>query len=195
MSETSLQVAGDRLREASAVLQETADVCAASIAEAAAILEDALRNGHKVLIFGNGGSASQAEHLAGELVGKFLMRREALAAICLNTSSVILTAVANDEDFSLAFARQVDALGTAGDVAVGLSTSGDSPNVVEGLKRSRSKGLRTVALTGRSGGAVAALVDVCIRVPADSVPRIQEAHLAAGHTICELVEAHLAGGG
>jgi D-sedoheptulose 7-phosphate isomerase len=195
MSETSRQVAGDRLRQASAVLQETADVCAASIAEAAAMLEDALRNGHKVLFFGNGGSASQAEHLAGELVGKFLLRREALAAICLNTSSVILTAVANDEDFSLVFARQVEALGTAGDVAVGLSTSGDSPNVVEGLKRSRSKGLRTVALTGRSGGAVAALVDVCIRVPADSVPRIQEAHLAAGHTICELVEAHLAGGG
>jgi D-sedoheptulose 7-phosphate isomerase len=195
MSETSRQVAGDRLREASAVLQETADVCAASIGEAAAMLEDALRNGHKVLFFGNGGSASQAEHLAGELVGKFLLRREALAAICLNTSSVILTAVANDEDFSLVFARQVEALGTAGDVAVGLSTSGDSPNVVEGLKRSRSKGLRTVALTGRSGGAVAALVDVCIRVPADAVPRIQEAHLAAGHTICELVEAHLAGGG
>jgi D-sedoheptulose 7-phosphate isomerase len=170
-------------------------VCAASIGEAAAMLEDALRNGHKVLFFGNGGSASQAEHLAGELVGKFLLRREALAAICLNTSSVILTAVANDEDFSLVFARQVEALGTAGDVAVGLSTSGDSPNVVEGLKRSRSKGLRTVALTGRSGGAVAALVDVCIRVPADAVPRIQEAHLAAGHTICELVEAHLAGGG
>lgn len=194
MSETSRQVAGDRLRQASAVLQETADVCAASIAEAATILENALQNGHKVLFFGNGGSASQAEHLAGELVGKFLLGREALAAICLSTSSVILTAVANDEDFSLVFARQVEALGTAGDVAVGLSTSGDSPNVVEGLKRSRSKGLRTVALTGRSGGAVAALVDVCIRVPADSVPRIQEAHLAAGHTICELVEARLVGG-
>jgi D-sedoheptulose 7-phosphate isomerase len=194
MSSESLQVALDRLRQASTVLQETADACAAAIAEAAEMLEEALRDGHKVLVFGNGGSASQAEHLAGELVGKFLLQREALAAICLNTSSVILTAVANDYDFSLVFARQVEALGMAGDVAIGLSTSGDSPNVMEGLKRSRSRGLRTIALTGRSGGAVAALVDVCIRVPADAVPRIQEAHLAIGHTICELVEAGLVGG-
>jgi D-sedoheptulose 7-phosphate isomerase len=193
MSRESQQAAGDRLHQAGAVLQQTADVCAASIAEAAGMLEDALRNGHKVLLFGNGGSASQAEHLAGELVGKFLLKREALAAICLNTSPVILTAVANDYDFALVFARQVDALGAAGDVAVGLSTSGDSLNVLEGLKRARSKGLCTVALTGRSGGAVAGLVDVCIRVPADAVPRIQEAHLAVGHTICELVEAGLAG--
>jgi D-sedoheptulose 7-phosphate isomerase len=194
MPESLLQLAGDRLRQSSVVLQETAETCAAPTVEAAAIIEDALRNGRKVLVFGNGGSASQAEHLAAELVGKFLLKRGALAAICLNTSSVILTAVANDYDFSLVFARQVDALGMAGDVAVGLSTSGNSPSVVEGLKRSRAKGLHTVALTGRSGGAVATAVDLCIRVPSDSVPRIQEAHLAVGHTICELVEARLAGG-
>lgn len=194
MSDSSLQLAGDRLRESSAVLRETAEACATLTVEAAAVIEDALRNGRKVFFFGNGGSASQAEHLAAELVGKFLLKREALAAVCLNTSSAILTAVANDYDFSLVFARQIDALGTAGDVAVGLSTSGSSPNVVEGLRRSRARGLRTILLTGRSGGASAAEVDVCIRVPSDSVPRIQEAHLAVGHTICELVEAHLAGG-
>lgn len=181
-----------RLGEAGSVIRETSLACAASIEKAADCLAEALQSGHHILLFGNGGSAAEAEHIAGELVGKYLRQREAYAAICLNTNMSIMTAVANDYDFSCVFARQIEAVGRVGDVAFGLSTSGMSPNIIQAFTRARERGLRTVLLTGRSGGNAKAVADICICVPSDAVPRVQEAHLAIAHTICEIVEELLA---
>jgi D-sedoheptulose 7-phosphate isomerase len=176
------------LRNAAVVCNETADVCAPDIAAAASLWVIAIQTGHKLLFFGNGGSATQAEHLAAELVGKFYHVRRALPGIALSTSAAILTAVANDIAFDQVFARQIEALALAGDVAIGLSTSGTSKNVVLGIQRAKSLGLKTVALTGSSGGTLRDLADVCIRVPSTDTPLIQEAHLSIGHLLCEEVE-------
>ncbi len=148
----------------------------------------ALTAGHKILLFGNGGSAADAQHIAGELVGRFYRERRALPAIALTTDTSILTAIGNDYGFEHVFARQVAALGRPGDVAVGLSTSGRSPNVVRGLALARAQGLATVAFTGADGGVLAGAVDLCFQAPSSATPRIQEAHLAAAHAICQAVE-------
>ena len=162
--------------------------CVEQAAEVADRISAALAAGRKVVFFGNGGSASDASHLAGELLGKFAYDRPALAAVCLSDHTAALTAVGNDYDYGEVFARQVRGLGVAGDVAVGLSTSGNSENVVRALEAARALGLVTVALTGADGGKAAAAADICIRVPTDETPRVQEACLHLGHTICELVE-------
>jgi D-sedoheptulose 7-phosphate isomerase len=187
-----LKTVVDRLHQASMTLEDLSQQCSMPVVDAAGVIAGALQDGHVVLLFGNGGSAAEAEHIAGELVGKYLLRRQALAAVCLNTNTAIMTAVANDYGYEHVFSRQIEAAGHPGDVAVGLSTSGCSPNVTEGLSRARQLGLHTIALTGRSGGNIKGVADICICVPSDAVPRIQEAHLAVGHTICELVEAILA---
>jgi len=163
------------------------------LAAAAAIVE-ALGRGGKLLLFGNGGSAADAQHVAAELVGRFQATRAALSAIALTTDTSVLTSVANDEAFASVFARQIEALGREGDVALGISTSGRSPNVVSALDAARTRGLRTIALTGRDGGAVGRAVEIHINVPSDSTARVQEVHRTLLHVICDLVErAFLAG--
>lgn len=159
-----------------------------SVREAAKIVSDALGEGHKLLVFGNGGSAADAQHIAAELVGRYLRDRHALPAIALTVNTSALTAIANDFSFDRVFARQVEALGQAGDVALGISTSGNSRSVLLGLKAAKSKGLLTLGLTGGTGGALRQVAERCIAVPSDDTPRIQEVHILIGHILCEIVE-------
>ena len=154
-------------------------------------LANALRLGNKVLLFGNGGSAADAQHIAAELVGRFAFERPALPALALSVNSSCVTAIGNDYGFEQVFARQLQALGRAGDVAIGISTSGRSPNVALALATAKKMKIHTVALTGRTGGALRGEVDHCICVPADETPRIQECHILIGHIISELVEREI----
>lgn len=144
--------------------------------------------GGKVLLFGNGGSAAQAQHIATELVGRYKRERRGLPALALTVDSACLTAVANDYSFDQVFARQVEALGARDDIVFAISTSGNSPSVLHGIDAAKSRGMIAVGLTGRTGGNLKARVDHCIQVPSDDTPRIQEAHLLIGHTLCEYVE-------
>jgi len=147
-----------------------------------------LASGGKVMLFGNGGSAADAQHVAAELVGRYQRDRGALSAIALTTNTSVLTSVSNDYAYDRVFERQVEALGRAGDVAVGISTSGASPNVVLGLEAARARQLVTVALTGRDGGAVGRAAAIHINVPSDITARVQEVHRTLLHVICDLVE-------
>lgn len=165
----------------------------ATIARVAAALVDALRSGRKVLLCGNGGSAADAQHVASELINRFWMDREALPAIALTTDTSVLTAVANDRAFAQVFARQVRALVCEGDVVVGISTSGNAPNVLNAVKAAREQGAVTVGFSGRTGGELKELVDICVCVPSDAAPCVQEAHLTAWHAICAVVEQELFG--
>jgi D-sedoheptulose 7-phosphate isomerase len=158
------------------------------VAAAAEVLGRVFRNGGRVLIFGNGGSAADAQHLAAEFVNRFQVERPPLAALALTTDTSILTAVANDYDFNQVFAKQVRALGRPGDLAWGLSTSGNSPNVVAGLETARELGLQTLALSGGDGGPVAAAAEVALIVPSGNTPRVQEVHITIGHVLCDLVD-------
>lgn len=151
----------------------------------------ALQNGNQILFFGNGGSAADAQHFAAELVGRFLQERRPLPAQALSTNPSIVTAIGNDYGYENVFSRQIRAMGRRGDVAFGISTSGTSPNVLQGLQVAREMGLYTVALGGRTGGAMTALADECLCIPADGSPRIQEGHLLFGHIICEGIESSL----
>jgi len=163
------------------------------VVRAAAAIAGALRSGRKVLVFGNGGSATDAQHLAGELVNCLLLDRPALPAIALTTDGSILTSISNDRGYDQVFARQVEALGSAGDVAIGISTSGRSSSVICGIETADRLQLCTVAFTGGDGGKLSALVDYAFVVPSRSTPRIQEVHATLGHAICQLVEAELFG--
>ena len=164
------------------------DMDPAPIVAAAAAIREAVHLGGKLLIFGNGGSAADSQHLATELVGRFVRERRALPAIALSTDTSILTAVANDYGFNRVFARQVEALGRPGDIAFGISTSGNSPSVLEAIEVAKVRELTTVALTGRDGGAIGAAADIHINVPDAATPRVQEVHRTLIHVICELVE-------
>jgi D-sedoheptulose 7-phosphate isomerase len=155
---------------------------------AARLVAKAVQEGHKVLIFGNGGSAADAQHLAAEFVNRFQIERPPLAAIALTTDTSILTAIGNDYHFQDIFAKQVAALGRPGDVAWGISTSGNSPNVVQALRQARELGLHTLAVTGMSGGKMAPLADILLAVPSTETPRIQEVQLAIGHVLVDLVD-------
>ncbi len=150
-----------------------------------------IRSGHKVLLFGNGGSAADAQHVAGELVGRFLRDSDPWPVMALTTDTSILTAVGNDWEFEEIFARQVRALAKPGDLVAGISTSGRSANVLRGLEAARAKGATTIAFTGANGGRMTGCADLCFRAPAESTPRIQELHLLAWHTICEVAEREL----
>jgi len=163
-------------------------LCVAT-ARAVEICVAALGAGRKLMICGNGGSAADAQHWAGELVSRFNHDRPGLAAMALTTDSSILTAIGNDYGYDRVFARQVEALGAAGDVLLALSTSGNSPNVLAALNTARARGITTVGFTGEEGGALATLCDVCIHIPSRSTPRIQEGHEVIGHTICAMIEA------
>jgi D-sedoheptulose 7-phosphate isomerase len=155
---------------------------------AAQAIDEALAAGGKVLAFGNGGSAADAQHFAAELVGRFMRERRGLPAIALTADSAILTSVANDYSFTQVFARQVEALGRPGDVALGISTSGESPNVATALQLARDRGLKTIALTGRSGGSIGAAADIHVNVPDENTARVQEVHRTLLHVMCELIE-------
>jgi D-sedoheptulose 7-phosphate isomerase len=158
------------------------------VVQAAATIRAAHDAGGKLLIFGNGGSAADAQHMAAELVNRFQRERAALAAIALTTDTSVLTSIGNDYSFDRVFARQIEALGSRGDVALGISTSGDSPSVVTALETARRRGLATIALTGRDGGAAGRAADVHVNVPDESTARVQEVHRTLIHAICELIE-------
>jgi D-sedoheptulose 7-phosphate isomerase len=151
----------------------------------------AFRSGHRVLVFGNGGSAADAQHVAAEFVGRFQRERRALAAVALTTDPSILTAIGNDYAYDRVFARQIEALGESGDIAFGITTSGSSANVIEAFRIAKARGLTTVALTGRDGGEAGRMADIHVNVPDDSTARAQEVHRTLLHAICEIVEAGL----
>jgi len=159
-----------------------------TIARVSEVLIDSLQAGHKLLLFGNGGSAADAQHIAAEFVGRFAFDRPALPAMALSVNTSCVTAIGNDYGFDLAFSRQVEALGKRGDVAIGISTSGNSANVLRALSVARGMGLHTVAFAGEGGGKLKGAVDFCICAPSNQTPRIQECHILIGHVISQLVE-------
>lgn len=160
-----------------------------TMAAAARILVDAYTTGRKAIFLGNGGSAADAQHMAAELVGRYLQERVALPALALTTNSSAVTAIANDYGYDHVFARQIEALAVPGDVIIGISTSGNSLSIVEAFLLARRLGLKTIALTGRTGGRLAPICDVLLNVPSDDTPRIQECHTVIGHTLCEAIES------
>ncbi len=164
----------------------------AEIERAAETIVAALNSGHKVLFAGNGGSAADAQHLAAELVGRLALERKALPALALTADTSVLTALGNDYGFDRVFARQVEALGAAGDVLVAISTSGRSKNVVAALGAARARGLKTIGLAGEAGGEMAELCDTCLKIPSRETQKIQEGHIVVGHIICGLVEEAIA---
>jgi len=193
MASPAEQTIRERLRETARNL----DVMAADselvslIAKVAAACVEALTSGRKVLFAGNGGSAADAQHLAGELVSRFAYNRPGLPALALTTDTSVLTAIGNDYGYERLFSRQIEAVGAAGDVFFGISTSGRSPNVLSALDVARAKGLVTIGMSGCTGGLMPGRCDHLVRVPSDVTPRIQEGHIAIGHAICEIVEAQV----
>ncbi|HVF90750.1 MAG TPA: D-sedoheptulose 7-phosphate isomerase [Blastocatellia bacterium] len=161
------------------------------VAAAAELMIQSVRSGGKILIFGNGGSAADAQHIAAELVNRFTYDRPPLAAISLTTDTSILTSIANDSSFDRLFERQVRALGRPGDVALAISTSGSSPNVLLGVAAARELGMKTIGLAGRDGGKLASTVDVAIVVESDSTQHVQETHITIGHILCDLIEREI----
>lgn len=180
-----------RFEESTEAKRATAAALRPLMAAAAAMLIATYRAGNKAIFIGNGGSAADAQHMAAELVGRFLYERAPLPALALTTNVSSVTAIANDYGYEQVFARQVAALGRAGDSLIGLSTSGNSANIVEAFLLARSRGIKTIALTGRTGGRLAAISDILLNVPCDDTPRIQECHTLIGHTLCEAVESAL----
>ena len=164
------------------------DEIVSSMARISKILVEAFQKGNKPLLFGNGGSAADAQHIAAEFVGRFAFDRPPLPALALSVNTSAVTAIGNDYGFDLLFARQIEALGRAGDVAIGISTSGNSPNVLQGIAMAKKMGLHTVALAGASGGKMKGAADYCLCAPSNETPRIQECHILIGHIISELVE-------
>ena len=158
------------------------------------VMMDALKAGNTLLFAGNGGSAADSQHIAGEFVSRFHFDRAGLPAIALTTDTSILTAIGNDYGYEFVFSRQIEALGRKGDVFIAITTSGNSPNIIKAIEAARKKGLIVVGLTGRTGGKMKAMCDHCLSIPSDSTPRIQEGHLASYHLICGLIEETMFGG-
>ncbi|MBA7710233.1 Phosphoheptose isomerase [subsurface metagenome] len=180
-----------RLEESAQIKKAMAKSMVGEIEQVVRFIVAAYKAGGKVVLFGNGGSAADAQHLAGELVGRFMLNRQAFPAIALTTNTSTLTAVANDYGYEAVFSRQVEALVNEKDVVIAISTSGNSPNVIEAIKLAKMKGAKTIGLTGGDGGQLAEVADLVLTVPSDSTPRIQEAHITIGHIVCELVEREL----
>lgn len=183
----------DSLEESARVKQEMARGMANKIHEVSLVLVDVFKAGGKVVLFGNGGSAADAQHIAAELLGRFQMERPSLPALALTTNTSVLTALGNDYDINAIFTKQVEAMVQPGDAVIAISTSGNSPNVVQALKLAKTKGAKTIGLCGKGGGQLAKLVDYALTVPSKETPRIQEAHITIGHVICDLVERELFG--
>ncbi len=181
----------DEIESSINVKKAVIDQNVAVISQIAEIIINCLKKGNKLLLFGNGGSAADSQHIAAEFVSKFNMDRQALAAIALTTDTSIITSTSNDYHFDRIFARQIEALGRAGDVALGISTSGNSPNVVNALLQAKQKGLTLVAFTGQDGGKLKDFVDICLQVPSRNTARIQEVHITAAHIICNIAEKEL----
>jgi D-sedoheptulose 7-phosphate isomerase len=161
------------------------------IAEMGILISDTLNRGNKLLVMGNGGSAADAQHFVAEIVGRFKMERRALPAVALSTDTSILTAIGNDYGFDVVFSRQVEALAAPGDAVVGISTSGNSPNVLKALNAAKARGCRTIGLLGKDGGSIKGACDLALVVPSDDTPRIQEGHITIIHIVCDLVEKAL----
>ena len=193
MTGESTNAVSEMLREAARLHDRVAEQSADAVIEAADVMLAAFARGSKVLIFGNGGSAADAQHFACELVGRFLRDRRALSAMALTADTAQITAIANDYGFDRVFVRQLEAHGRPGDVAVAISTSGMSPNVLAGLQYAKSCGLRTVAFTGGTGGAIGAAAEVHVNVPHDLTPRVQEVHRTLIHAVCDLIEQRMDG--
>lgn len=181
----------DLIVESIAVQHSVADKLTPSIVKVADILATSIIDGHKLLIFGNGGSAADAQHMASEFIGRFEINRKPLAAIALTTDTSLLTSVSNDYGHDAIFSRQIEALGENGDIAIAISTSGSSENVLEGVRSARKLGIQTIGMTGRTGGKLAMLVDLCLCVPSTNTARIQEAHGLIIHLLCKLVEENV----
>jgi len=164
---------------------------ASEVAGAARLIIESMRAGGKLLIFGNGGSAADAQHIAAELAFKMGRERQALPAIALTTDSSLLTAISNDRSFDYVYSRQIQAIGRKGDVALAISTSGNSQNVIEAVKQARTMEIKTIGLLGNTGGQMAEMVDLPLIIPHHETPRIQEVHIAVGHIICQLIEDEL----
>lgn len=179
------------LAEHRSAFEQTAAVISRPFLDALALIEGSLRAGGKLLLFGNGGSAADAQHIAAELIIRYQTERAAIPAIALTTDSSVLTACGNDFGFAALFERQIEGLGRPGDTAIALSTSGNSPNVVQGLTRARALGLKTVGLAGGTGGQMAGLCDALILVPCAVTARIQEMHITIGHILCKALETRL----
>ncbi|PIP20651.1 MAG: phosphoheptose isomerase [Candidatus Omnitrophica bacterium CG23_combo_of_CG06-09_8_20_14_all_40_11] len=182
------------LLESIQVKEELLRINVSRIKDIADLMIECLKKNGKVLLFGNGGSASDSQHIAAEFVGRFKKDRSALAAIALTTNTSVLTSLANDYGYEVVFAKQIEALGQKNDIAVGISTSGKAKNVALGIKQAKKMGIKTVALTGGDGGELAKLADTSLVVPSSVTARIQEAHITIGHIICELVEQALCQG-
>jgi D-sedoheptulose 7-phosphate isomerase len=161
------------------------------IADMVTLLVETYTRGGKLLVMGNGGSAADAQHFVAEIVGRFKMERRGLPAIALSTDTSILTAIGNDYGYDMVFRRQVEALAVAGDVVVGISTSGNSPNVLQALELAREKGCRTIGLLGKDGGSIKAVCDIALIVPTNDTPRVQEGHITIIHIVCDLLEKTL----
>jgi D-sedoheptulose 7-phosphate isomerase len=187
-------VADATLRDAIALHERVRAAGLDTAAAAAAAITASLRQDGKVLVFGNGGSAADAQHMAAELVGRFARERRGYAAIALTTDASVVTSLSNDYGYDRVFERQIEALGKPGDVAIGITTSGGSANVVRALEAARGRKLTTIALTGRDGGAAGRTADLHINVPSESTPRVQEVHMTLLHIICDLVERELSAG-
>ncbi|MFA5097217.1 MAG: D-sedoheptulose 7-phosphate isomerase [Candidatus Margulisiibacteriota bacterium] len=164
-----------------------------SIGQISEVIVSAYRNGNKVLIAGNGGSAADSQHMAAEFVSRFNFDRPALPSIALTTDTSMLTAIGNDYGFDKVFSRQIEANGAKGDVFIGISTSGNSQNIIEGLKTAKARGLRTIGFTNKTGGKMAQFCDHCIKVPSMNTPRVQECHILIAHIICAVVEDKIFG--
>lgn len=187
MSQTRTYIE-EEIRESIAVKAALLEETSERIVEAASLIQSRLEAGGKLIVFGNGGSAADAQHIAAELVGRYRADRRALAAIALTTDSSSLTAIANDFGFDEIFARQLEAIGKPGDVVLAISTSGNSPNVIRAVTLAKKLGIPSIGLTGRTGGKLRGSVDVCLTVPSDVTPRIQEAHSLIIHIISGIVE-------
>jgi D-sedoheptulose 7-phosphate isomerase len=179
------------LKESIEVKQQVIKKLTSNIEQAARWMTESLKNGNKILIFGNGGSAADAQHLAAELIGRYLKERRPLPAIALSTDTSILTSLSNDYGFDTVFARQVEGLAKAGDIAIGISTSGNSKNVLEGVEKAKELGCKTIGLLGCDGGRIADVADLALTVPCKSTPRIQESHITIGHILCGLIEEEI----
>lgn len=189
MKEAIIKIFEESAQVKVAFVKQNAD----KIIEVVQLIAQAFREGKKVILFGNGGSATDASHLAAEFVNRFLMERPPLPAIALNTDPAVLTSISNDYSYEQVFSKQLAALGHEGDVVIGLSTSGNSPNVIKAIEVAKKNGMKTVVLTGGTGGRLANMADHTFIVQTKQTPRIQETHITLGHTICQMVDEELFG--
>ncbi len=188
-----IDVVKERFLQSARLKEEMARTCGEMVVQIARLMVQALNSGGKILLCGNGGSAADCQHFAGEMVGRFKLQRRGLPTVALSTDTSVLTSLANDYHFDIVFSRQIEALGRQGDILVAFSTSGNSPNVLQAVKTAKELGIITVGFTGKSGGKLKDMVDVCLTVPADETSLIQEGHETAFHIVCQLIEKEMFG--